>query len=89
MSTPSETFESDSNTPEHAPRICLPGQFQCHDNRKCLPPGGLCDEVADCADSSDELYCPHQTKTAKGDFVLNSPPRKERSVDDNRFDNFI
>lgn len=70
------------------PRICLPGQFQCHDNRKCLPPGGLCDEVADCADSSDEMYCPHQNP--KGTFVLNSP-RKERSVNlvADSFDNFI
>ncbi|CAI2309352.1 unnamed protein product [Caenorhabditis sp. 36 PRJEB53466] len=65
------------------PRICLPGQFQCHDNKKCLPPGGLCDEVADCADSSDEMYCSHQTKDKNGQFVLNNPIRKERSVSEN------
>ncbi|CAD6184265.1 unnamed protein product [Caenorhabditis auriculariae] len=40
------------------PRICLPGQFQCHDNKKCVPPGGLCDGVSDCFDASDELFCP-------------------------------
>ncbi|KAJ1373670.1 hypothetical protein KIN20_036139 [Parelaphostrongylus tenuis] len=40
------------------PRICLPGQFQCHDNKKCVPPGGLCDDVEDCLDSSDEKFCP-------------------------------
>lgn len=71
------------------PRICLPGQFQCHDNRKCLPPGGLCDEVADCADSSDEIYCPHQTKTSRGDFVLNSPSRKEKRSPGYLFENMI
>ncbi|CAB3408313.1 unnamed protein product [Caenorhabditis bovis] len=59
------------------PRICLPGQFQCHDNKKCLPPGGLCDEVPDCADGSDEIYCPEPNKDCaplndpNGEFVIN------------------
>ncbi|CAI4225377.1 unnamed protein product [Auanema sp. JU1783] len=38
-------------------RFCLPGRFQCHDNKSCAPPGGLCNGVHDCADSSDEIYC--------------------------------
>ncbi|CAI5439951.1 unnamed protein product [Caenorhabditis angaria] len=55
------------------PRICLPGQFQCHDNKKCLPPGGLCDDVVDCADSSDEKYCPQQTAKS---FVSKHAPKQ-------------
>uniref|UniRef100_A0A914WZG7 Uncharacterized protein n=1 Tax=Plectus sambesii TaxID=2011161 RepID=A0A914WZG7_9BILA len=39
------------------PRICLPGQFQCHDNTKCLTPGSLCDGNEQCDDGSDEKYC--------------------------------
>uniref|UniRef100_A0A0N4ZV61 EGF-like domain-containing protein n=1 Tax=Parastrongyloides trichosuri TaxID=131310 RepID=A0A0N4ZV61_PARTI len=39
------------------PRICLPGQFQCHDNKKCLPAKDLCDGVSQCLDNSDEMYC--------------------------------
>ncbi|CAA99828.2 EGF-like domain-containing protein [Caenorhabditis elegans] len=58
------------------PRICLPGQFQCHDNHKCLPPGGLCDKVTDCSDSSDEIYCEYQKTTEKGQFVLNTTKGK-------------
>ncbi|KAK6010022.1 Low-density lipoprotein receptor domain class A [Ostertagia ostertagi] len=52
-----------------APRICLPGQFQCHDNKKCVAPGGLCDGVEDCWDASDEKYC-------TGSFRANSPNTK-------------
>ncbi|KAE9420700.1 hypothetical protein Angca_006416, partial [Angiostrongylus cantonensis] len=47
-----------------APRICLPGQFQCHDNKKCVAPGGLCDDVEDCFDSSDEKFCPPGFRTS-------------------------
>uniref|UniRef100_A0A7E4V6B3 EGF-like domain-containing protein n=1 Tax=Panagrellus redivivus TaxID=6233 RepID=A0A7E4V6B3_PANRE len=39
------------------PRICLPGQFQCHDNKKCLMASSLCDGTSNCEDNSDEKYC--------------------------------
>uniref|UniRef100_A0AC34R5K0 Vitellogenin receptor n=1 Tax=Panagrolaimus sp. JU765 TaxID=591449 RepID=A0AC34R5K0_9BILA len=39
------------------PRICLPGQFQCHDNKKCLQALSLCDGTPNCEDESDEKYC--------------------------------
>jgi len=39
------------------PRICLPGQFQCHDNKKCLAALALCDGTPNCEDGSDEKYC--------------------------------
>ncbi|CAJ0954905.1 unnamed protein product, partial [Mesorhabditis belari] len=40
------------------PRICLPGQFQCHDNKRCVGAHALCDGRADCEDDSDETFCP-------------------------------
>ncbi|CAJ0573562.1 unnamed protein product, partial [Mesorhabditis spiculigera] len=40
-----------------APRICTPGQFQCHDNKRCVPAIALCDGKADCLDESDENFC--------------------------------
>lgn len=39
------------------PRICLPGQFQCHDNKKCLAATNLCNSIQECEDNSDEKYC--------------------------------
>uniref|UniRef100_A0AC35TMH7 EGF-like domain-containing protein n=1 Tax=Rhabditophanes sp. KR3021 TaxID=114890 RepID=A0AC35TMH7_9BILA len=49
--------QSDEGTTLCPPRICIAGQFQCHDNKKCLPAAQLCDKTAQCADSSDEQYC--------------------------------
>ena len=40
-----------------APRICLGGQFQCHDNQKCLIAEAVCNGNMECNDGSDEKYC--------------------------------
>ncbi|TKR95341.1 hypothetical protein L596_009522 [Steinernema carpocapsae] len=42
---------------ECPPRICSPGQFQCHDTKKCLKHEELCDGKKQCGDGSDEKYC--------------------------------
>ncbi|EPB74102.1 Low-density lipoprotein receptor repeat class B [Ancylostoma ceylanicum] len=55
-----------------APRICLPGQFQCHDNKKCVAPGGLCDGAEDCWDASDEKFCPSGFRSNASSAQLNS-----------------
>ncbi|ETN81331.1 Low-density lipoprotein receptor repeat class B, partial [Necator americanus] len=55
-----------------APRICLPGQFQCHDNKKCVAPGGLCDGVEDCWDASDEKFCPSGFRSNSSHLNLNA-----------------
>ncbi|CEF65737.1 LDLR class B repeat and Epidermal growth factor-like domain and EGF-like calcium-binding domain and Low-density lipoprotein (LDL) receptor class A repeat and Six-bladed beta-propeller, TolB-like domain-containing protein [Strongyloides ratti] len=39
------------------PRLCLPNQFQCHDNKKCISEKELCNGISECLDNSDELYC--------------------------------
>jgi len=36
--------------------LCSPGQLACGDG-KCMPKDVFCDDVVDCADSSDENYC--------------------------------
>ncbi|KAK6725852.1 hypothetical protein RB195_004275 [Necator americanus] len=54
------------------PRICLPGQFQCHDNKKCVAPGGLCDGVEDCWDASDEKFCPSGFRSNSSHLNLNA-----------------
>lgn len=40
-----------------APRICLSGQFQCHNNKTCIVDTKLCDNTKNCDDASDETYC--------------------------------
>ncbi|KIH58423.1 Low-density lipoprotein receptor domain class A [Ancylostoma duodenale] len=55
-----------------APRICLPGQFQCHDNKKCVAPGGLCDGAEDCWDASDEKFCPSGFRSNASSAQINS-----------------
>ncbi|KAL4221167.1 hypothetical protein ACF0H5_019426 [Mactra antiquata] len=37
---------------------CLEGEFQCVQDRNCIGGSLRCDGKTDCADNSDELYCP-------------------------------
>ncbi|RCN28413.1 hypothetical protein ANCCAN_25845 [Ancylostoma caninum] len=52
--------------------ICLPGQFQCHDNKKGVAPGSLCDGAEDCWDASDEKFCTSDFRSNASSAQVNS-----------------
>lgn len=72
-------------SPEHF--LCDISEFQCPNEKKCIPHSALCDSNRDCWDGADEAHCPvhipetHDNEDMSGDReVTESEWKQIRSI---------